>query len=175
MARSYLRSSWDTHRHRSAPQVMAVKERLEAEKRLTCHRGHILGYRPVENCVEVTYRSRGTQENRTFAVRQVRSCTGPQSDYRKLDDLLVNRLLERDLIAPDPLRIGAYTGQDGRVLNQTGEPIAGLYTLGSPRMGLLYESIVVPELRGQAAALAKCILRNDKRQRGVRRVERMVE
>jgi uncharacterized NAD(P)/FAD-binding protein YdhS len=65
-------------------------------------------------------------------------------------------------LAPDPLRIGAHSGQDGRLIYQTGEPIDGLYTLGSPRMGLLYESIAVPELRGQAAALAKCILRNDK-------------
>jgi uncharacterized NAD(P)/FAD-binding protein YdhS len=161
----HLRGFWDTHRHRCAPQVTAVKERLEAEKRLICHRGHILGYRPVENGVEVTYRPRGTQGKKTFAVRQVLSCTGPQSDYRKLDDPFVRHLLKRGLLAPDPLRIGAYTGQDGRLISQTGEPIDGLYTLGSPRIGFLYESIAVPELRGQAAALAKCILRNEKRQR----------
>jgi uncharacterized NAD(P)/FAD-binding protein YdhS len=151
----HLRSFWDTHRHRCAPQVMAVKEWFEAEKRLICHRGHILAYRPVENGVEVTYRPRGTQEKKTFVVRQVLSCTGPQSDYRKLDDPFVRHLLKRDLLAPDPLRIGAYSAQDGRLINQTSEPIDGLYTLGSARMGQLYESIAVPELRGQAAALAK--------------------
>ena len=70
----------------------------------------------------------------------------------------MRRLLERDLLAPDPLRIGAYTDQDGRVLNQAGEPIHRLYTLGSPRMGFLYESIAVPELRVQANDLAKRIL-----------------
>jgi uncharacterized NAD(P)/FAD-binding protein YdhS len=166
----HLRAFWDTHRHRCAPQVMAVKERLEAEERLICHRGHIMGYHPIESGVEVTYRPSGTQEIRTFVVRQVLSCTGPQSDYRKLDDPFVRRLLERDLLAPDPLRIGAYCGQDGQLIDQTGQPIDGLYTLGSPRMGFLYESIAVPELRGQAAALAKCILRNDKRQREARTV-----
>lgn len=154
----HLRGFWDIHRHRCAPQVMAVKEQLEAEKRLISHRGHILDLRPVENHVEVTYRPRGTQEKRTIVVRRVLSCTGPQSDYRKLDDPLVRRLLERDLLAPDPLRIGAYTDQDGRVLNQAGEPIHRLYTLGSPRMGFLYESIAVPELRVQANDLAKRIL-----------------
>jgi hypothetical protein len=109
---------------------MAVKERLEAENRLICHRGHILGYLPAENGVEVTYRPRGTSEKRTFVVRQVLSCTGPQSDYRKLDDLFVRHLLERDLLAPDPLRIGARTGQDGQLIDQTGEPIDRLCTLG---------------------------------------------
>jgi uncharacterized NAD(P)/FAD-binding protein YdhS len=154
----HLRSFWDIHRHRCARQVLAVKERLEAEKRLICHRGHILDPHPVTNHVEVTYRPRGTQEKRTIVVRQVLSCTGPQADYRKLDDPLVRRLLERDLLAPDPLRIGAYTDQDGRLLNQAGEPIHRLYTLGSPRMGSLFESIAVPELRGQASDLAKRIL-----------------
>jgi uncharacterized NAD(P)/FAD-binding protein YdhS len=154
----HLRSFWDVHRHRCAPQILAVKEQLEAENRLICHRGQILDFRPVENHVEVTYRPRRTQEKRTIVVRQVLSCTGPQPDYRKLDDPLVHHLLERDLLTPDPLRIGAYTDQEGRLLNHTGEPIHGLYTLGSPRMGSLYESIAVPELRGQARDLAKHIL-----------------
>jgi uncharacterized NAD(P)/FAD-binding protein YdhS len=154
----HLRSFWDIHRHRCAPQILAVKERLEAEQRLICHRGQILDFRPVESHVEVTYRPRGTQEKRTIVVRQVLSCTGPQPDYRKLDDPLVRHLLERDLLAPDPLRMGAYTDQEGRVLNQAGEPIHRLYTLGSPRMGSLYESIAVPELRGQARDVAKHIL-----------------
>lgn len=154
----HLRSFWDIHRHRCAPQVMAVKERLEAEKRLICHRGHILDLRPVGSQVEVTYRPRRTQEKRTIVVRRVLSCTGPQSDYRKLDDPLVCRLLELDLLAPDPLRMGALSDRDGRLLNHSGEPIRRLYTLGSPRMGFLYESIAVPELRGQASDLAKRIL-----------------
>src|SRR5580700_4826247 len=55
----HLRGFWDIHRHRCAPQVMAVKEQLEAEKRLISHRGHILDLRPVEDHVEVTYRPRG--------------------------------------------------------------------------------------------------------------------
>ena len=88
-------------------------------------------------------------------MRIGRSCERNPLLYRKLDDPFVRNLLKRDLLAPDPLRIGAYSGQDGRLINQTGEPIDGLYTLGSARMGQLYESIAVPELRGQAAALAK--------------------
>jgi uncharacterized NAD(P)/FAD-binding protein YdhS len=166
----HVRGFWDIHRHRCAPQIIAVKEQLEAEGRLICHRGHIMEFRPLENLVEVTYRPRGTREQtsgssslpklekRTLVVRQVLSCTGPQPDYRKLDDPLVHHLLERDLLAPDPLRMGAYTDNEGRVLNQDGKPIHGLYTLGSPRMGSLYESIAVPELRGQASEVAKHIL-----------------
>lgn len=154
----HLRALWDTHRHRCAPEIMAVKERLETEGRLICHQGHITGYRATEDDVEVTYRPRGTTGERKFRVRYVLSCTGPQADYRKLNDPLVQQLLLRDLLAPDPLRMGASTTEGGRIRNQAGDIIDGLYTLGSTQKGRLYESIAVPELRQQAADLAKQLL-----------------
>jgi len=149
---------WDTHRHRCAPEIMAVKNRLEAEGRLVCHQGNIQGYETMGEEVEVTYRPRGTAEMKKFRVHQVLSCTGPQSDYRKLNDTLVQRLLARDLLAPDPLRMGANTMEGGLIRNQAGDVIEGLYTLGSTQKGRLYESIAVPELRGQAADLARRLL-----------------
>jgi uncharacterized NAD(P)/FAD-binding protein YdhS len=67
-------------------------------------------------------------------------------------------LLVRDLLAPDPLRIGVYTAEGGYICNQEGQVISGLYTLGSTQKGRLYESVAVPELRGQAADLAGHLL-----------------
>jgi uncharacterized NAD(P)/FAD-binding protein YdhS len=154
----HLRGLWDTHRHRCAPEIMAVKERLEAEGRLVCHRGYIKGYQPTEEQVEVTYRPRGTSEEKKLGVRYVLSCTGPQADYRKLNDPFVQQLLARDLLAPDPLRLGANTAEGGQICNREGNVINGLYTLGSTQKGRLYESIAVPELRGQAADLATRLL-----------------
>ncbi|HXM03147.1 MAG TPA: hypothetical protein VN939_11130 [Chthoniobacterales bacterium] len=49
---------------------MAVKERLEAEGRLVCHRGYIKGYQPAEEQVEVTYRPRGTSEEKKLGSTQ---------------------------------------------------------------------------------------------------------
>jgi uncharacterized NAD(P)/FAD-binding protein YdhS len=54
--------------------------------------------------------------------------------------------------------MGASTGEGGIILDQAGEAIEGLYTLGSTQKGRLYESIAVPELRGQAADLAARLL-----------------
>jgi uncharacterized NAD(P)/FAD-binding protein YdhS len=154
----HLSALWDTHRHRCAPEIMAVKNRLEAEGRLVCHRGYIKGYAPRGEQVEVTYRPRGTTQEDKFLVRYVLSCTGPQSDYRKLDDPFVQHLLIRDLLAPDPLRLGVYTAEGGCIFNREGQVVSGLYTLGSPLRGRLYESIAVPELRGQAGELAAHLL-----------------
>jgi uncharacterized NAD(P)/FAD-binding protein YdhS len=154
----HVQPLWDTHRHRCAPEIMAVKNRLEAEGRLVCHRGHIHDYHRTRKNVEVACRLRGTNEIKKLCVRYVLSCTGPQADYRKLKDPLVRRLISGGLLAPDPLRMGANTAQGGRICNQAGEVIEGLYTLGSLQKGRLYESIAVPELRSQAATLAGLLL-----------------
>jgi uncharacterized NAD(P)/FAD-binding protein YdhS len=154
----HLGALWDTHRHRCAPEIMAVKERLEAEGRLVCHQGFIQDYLPKDDQVEVTYRPRGTLGKEKLPVRYVLSCTGPQADYRKLSDPLVQELLARDLLAPDPQGIGASTAEGGQLCDHAGIVIEGLYTLGSPQKGRLYESVAVPELRDQAARLASRLL-----------------
>jgi len=158
----HLRALWDTHRHRCAPEIMAVKERLQAEGRLVLHQGHIRDYHPTTDGVRVTYRPRGTTAEKEMPVRYVLSCTGPQADYRKLNDPLVQNLLAHDLLAPDPLHMGANTVEGGFICNHADQPIAGLYTLGSTQKGRLYESIAVPELRTQAADLARRLIENEK-------------
>jgi hypothetical protein len=42
----------------------------------------------------------------------------------------------------------------GTILNQQGERLTHLYTIGSPQKGILLETTAVPELRVQAAELA---------------------
>ena len=154
----HVQGLWDTHRHRCAPEIMATKLRLEAEGRLICHQGRIQDYLPEGEDVGITYRPRGTDEIKKIRVRRVLSCTGPQSDVRKLNDPLVRQLLTRNLLAPDALRMGASTAVGGLIRNQAGEVIENLYTLGSTQKGRLYESIAVPELRVQAADLAAHLL-----------------
>jgi uncharacterized NAD(P)/FAD-binding protein YdhS len=45
------------------------------------------------------------------------------------------------------------------VLDASGTPSSTLFTLGPPLRGLLYETTAIPEIRDQAAALARCLSR----------------
>jgi uncharacterized NAD(P)/FAD-binding protein YdhS len=54
--------------------------------------------------------------------------------------------------------MGARTAEGGQLCDHAGIVIEGLYTLGSPQKGRLYESVAVPELRDQAARLASRLL-----------------
>src|SRR5207244_2874675 len=78
----------------------------------------------------------------------------PECNYYKLKDPLVLNLLARGMIHPDPLFLGLMTAPNGAALNYLGQPSTNLYTLGSLRKGMLFETTAVPELRAQAEELA---------------------
>ena len=159
-----IRSYWDTHRHRCAPAIAAVRDRLTAAGRLVVHRGSLIGTATTDGGVTVTWRPRGQQENQALTVHAAALCTGPQVDLRRLDDPLIQNLLRRDLLMPDALRLGAATTATGQLLNAAGQAVSGFYAIGSLRKGTLYESVAVPELRQQAAALAATIMIDVKHQ-----------
>jgi uncharacterized NAD(P)/FAD-binding protein YdhS len=148
---------WDVHRHRCAPEVLAVCERLRANGRLIVHRGHIVSKVSGVDTIRVAWRPRGKRVQEEFEVCQIVNCTGPQLDCRKLDDILVRNLLARGLIIPDRLHIGLVTTSNYLVLNTNNQPTQGLYALGSLLKGRLYESVAVPELRLQTADIANII------------------
>lgn len=154
----HVRSYWEVHRHRAAPEAAAAIEQLRQSGQLHCHAGRICAYREQEDGVWVTYRPRQGHTLSSLQVSRVINCTGPDSDYRKLQQPLVLNLLASGLIRPDPLCLGLDTDAEGRLLNAQGGASSFLYTLGPPCKGRLWETTAVPEIRGQAQALAQRLL-----------------
>ncbi len=144
----HLRNLWDVHRHRAAPEVLA-------EVDMEVLRGRILS---MSGSLDVTWQPRGTSERRTLHVARAINCTGPASDYAKLDLPLVIQLRRAGWLVPDPLRLGVETAADGRLIGVDGNPVDGLYTLGPLRRPSLWESTAIPEIREQAAALARVLI-----------------
>jgi hydroxyacylglutathione hydrolase len=151
----HLRAYWDVHRHRVAPQIgkMLLAE-MDAGK-VELHAGRITGYCEKSEHVEVNYRDRADQESKTLRVHRVMNCTGPDADIRRIQDPLLKDLLQRNLARPDSLGLGLDTAADGALLGSQGASSDLLYTLGPLRKGNLWESVAVPEIRVQAAQLAK--------------------
>ncbi|HEX8411226.1 MAG TPA: FAD/NAD(P)-binding protein [Thermoanaerobaculia bacterium] len=139
----HARNLWDVHRHRAAPAVDAEMQIL---------RGRLVNMRTAGNSIEVTYAPDGK-----LTVARVFNCTGPACDYARIDLPLVVQLRRAGLLTPDPLRLGVETADDGRLLDTHGKPVEGLYTLGPLRRPALWESTAIPEIRDQAAALARAL------------------
>ena len=64
----------------------------------------------------------------------------------------------RGLVVPDPLRLGIESTPAGDVFGADGQVVDGLLAVGPPRKGTLWESTAIPEIRTQAAEVARAVL-----------------
>src|SRR6266699_1552292 len=84
-------------------------------------------------------------------------CTGPDCDLRRTSDPLIKHLRARGYIRLDPLGLGLDIADDGALITAGGEKSRPLYAVGPLRKGSLWETTAVPELRTQAASLARAL------------------
>ena len=73
-------------------------------------------------------------------------------------DKLLDALLARGLLRPDPLALGLETGPDLALLDAEGKPSRWLYLVGPLLKAGYWEATAVPELRVHAAQLAENLL-----------------
>ncbi|MFJ7904417.1 FAD/NAD(P)-binding protein [Streptomyces sp. NPDC096198] len=143
-------SLWNTHRHRMAPATAEALDRLRAARRLRVRPGRIAAARTgPDGAVAVTL-----ADGRTLHAGWVIDCTGPG---HHLDDPLWQSLAEAGAVVPGPLGLGVAT-RDGRLLDAAGRAERALFTLGAPRRGELWETTAIPEIRTQAADVARQVL-----------------
>jgi hypothetical protein len=86
------------------------------------------------------------------------NCTGPAADITAANDPLLSHLLDSGLARPDPLRLGLDTDSHGGLRDATGRPSTDMFTLGPLLRGRWYETTATPEIRDQAAVLARFLL-----------------
>jgi len=154
----HVRPYWEIHRHRAAPKVVETVYELMRAGRLQTMAARLLGFEETADSVNVLLQPRGTEKLVTRTVQRVINCTGPESNYRRLNHPLVRDLREQGLIEADALGLGLNTDDHGALRATTGEVSRWLYTLGPSRKGQLWETTAVPEIRVQAQALAHRML-----------------
>lgn len=147
---------WDIHRHRIAPEVAATLDALRVDERLHVLAGRLLSIEArADGGAEVFYRPRHEEEVRTLRADWIINATGVETHIDLQPDTLLGALRARGRVLPGPHGIGIASEESGRVLDARGRPDPGLYVLGALRIGTLWESIAIPELRGQARAIAE--------------------
>ncbi|WP_414529850.1 FAD/NAD(P)-binding protein [Nodularia chucula] len=156
----HLTPYWDVHRHRIAPQVADVVIKMLDSGQLTISAGRIQEYQALPDGVAVTVCQRKTHINHTLQVNRVVNCTGVAADYRRSPHPLIAELRSQNLIRPNAIGLGLDTDTQGALYTADDEVSQLLYTLGTPRKGDLWETIAVPELRGQAQELSEALLRS---------------
>ncbi len=151
----HLVRHWDVHRHRIAPEVAAQLDAATAAGQLERLAGHLVSIEPGARTA-IAWRPRGGDAVRRFDTDVVVNALGMD---KRIDggSGLAARLCARGLLRPGPHRMGAATVGEGVPLDADGVPVPGLWTLGTLRIGDLWETIAMPELRGQARRVADAV------------------
>lgn len=146
----HLRPWWDVHRHRIAPAVAARIEAMRESGRLEVTAGRIVRVHGEE--VTIARRGGGELRRRFGAIV---NCTGPEGDIRRVEDPLIQDLLASGRARPDRLGLGLEVDRESRVEGASSSP--ALYAVGPLSKGAFWEIVAVPDIRGQAAGVAKAI------------------
>jgi uncharacterized NAD(P)/FAD-binding protein YdhS len=164
----HARAYWEVHRHRIAPEIAKSFTNMIASGQVQIHAGRVIAYSEQacseRTCSEqevradVTFRERHTSKLKTLQVTRVINCSGPETNCRKIEGALLANLFEQGLVRQDALSLGLDADEHGALFEASGNASQRLFTLGPTRKGSLWETTAVPELRVQAADLAKHLL-----------------
>jgi uncharacterized NAD(P)/FAD-binding protein YdhS len=144
---------WNVLRHRIAPEIYAQVTTAQLTGQLRLHAANIERVDAHNNQVQVHL-----SDGQTLTGDLVINATGPQTRFSATSSVLLGNLLRSGLVAPDDMDMGVRVEADHTVIDQNGERSEFLLALGPLLRGTLWETIAVPELRGQARRVAETLL-----------------
>lgn len=145
----------EAHQHRIAPELAATLAGMIADGRLQLRAGRIVGAIDCGNMVVVEEHPRGQPAISRNPYRWIINCTGASLGGHARQSL-EGRLLEKGLLAADPHGLG-FLCDDAGAVQGARVRAAGLYLIGPACRPHSFEHTAIPELRRQAAALARVI------------------
>ncbi len=143
----HARPWWDVHRHRIATEVAQRMKELVGSGQLEVVAGRVRAMHETDEGVEVEIARRGRDRTEVRTFDTVVNCTGPLGAMARTENPVLRQMLDDEMIAVDPLGIGLDVDERDRA----GE---GVWALGPVTKGRYWEIIAVPDIRGQAAAVA---------------------
>nr|WP_173576479.1 FAD/NAD(P)-binding protein [Acetobacter fallax] len=153
--RRHLLHLWNTSRHRMAPQVAhSVTEDL-ARGRLIVRKGNVYAIEDSENSLSVKVRVREGTDSIQAAL--VMNCSGPDTNYKRVQSPVLNSLFKTGLAKPDESGVALATDAKGALINASGNVSNLLYAIGPLRAGSLFETTAIPEIRQQAGDFASLL------------------
>lgn len=145
----HARGVWEVHRHRMAPDARRALDDILAEGGL-----RILAGRASEEAGGLAVRLRGGGEARVPADRVI-DCTGIRRDPTGDRGDLLARLVRRGAARLDDLAIGLDVDARCAIVSGEGTASARIFALGPVTRARFWECTAIPDIRVQAAALAR--------------------
>lgn len=156
----HLRTHWDVHRYRVAPQAEQVIDRLLAQSRLAYAAGHLVSARGLDDGrIQVGWRQRGTDQIVGQRVDRVIVTTGPAQGRCIHANPALGALARLGLIAPDPHGLGLATAGGCKAVDAQGRESDRILIAGPLARGHMGELVGAPECAAHARDIAREIAR----------------
>ncbi|MFL9583571.1 FAD/NAD(P)-binding protein [Stenotrophomonas sp. AB1(2024)] len=153
---------WDVHRHRIAETVHAQLVALEQSGQLQRHRARLDALLVLDSTLQLhAHGAHGGMP--PLNVGAVINATGVETRALAMRNPLLQQLLADGCARPGPHGLGLDSDAAGVLRNAQGQAQPGVQVVGSLRIGTLWESLAIPELRGQAQEAAVAALNHDQR------------
>jgi uncharacterized NAD(P)/FAD-binding protein YdhS len=151
----HARPWWDIHRHRMAPEVEAKIRAMQESGQLRIVPGHIREVNAKRDGASVSIRPRASEALVRLHVSRIISCRGLTSDLRRSCNPLVAQLVAEGYARVDPLGIGLDVDNDCALVDANGRASERIFAVGPMSQAAVWEAIAVPDIRLQAASLAR--------------------
>lgn len=148
----HLRPWWDVHRHRIAPEMGRMLDRLSDQGRLLLKAGRLESVEMARGRPLAHWRPWRRTAAEPLTADWIIDCTGPGHDAAAHP--LTGPLIAQGRARLDPLGLGLDLDDNGRVLDAQGRADARLWTLGPPARAAYWETIAVPDIRKRIEAMA---------------------
>lgn len=156
---SRLRHLFGVARHRIPLHIYDKIQKLRIEGKLHIQSGKLVDILERNDVIEVTYFDKKESKLKTILVSRVINCTGPETDFSKLEHSFLSQCIADGILIQDDLKLGLKTNiATYNLYSRENQEQPNLFTLGSNLKGELWESTAINELRQQAESLAKIIL-----------------
>lgn len=155
---------WNVMRHRIAQSIHGQVTDAINDGRLKISRGSIKRLEPHGSLIRVRLDSpaapgtSGTHPS-TLEAALVINCTGPQTRFSATHSRLLRNLLSRGVVQPDAMDMGVRIDGDFVAVERGGNASTFLSVIGPLLRGTFWETIAVPELRGQCLHVAQALLK----------------
>ncbi len=147
------RPYWDVCRHRMAPEIAARIAQLSDTGQLRVLAARVDGVES-ESPPRVRLRHRKGGEE-IIEPALVLDCTGLPDDPAQSVNPVIASLYAAGLVRSGPLSIGLDLDAHNALIDANGAVSQRLFAIGPLVRGMLWESIAVPDIRNQCAALTK--------------------
>lgn len=153
----HLRSWWDVHRYRTAPQVAQVIAARREAGELRVLAARLRGVGADETTLTLQLQPR-LGETESVTVDKLIVTTGPAHASLTESQPLLHSLSQRGVLQPDPLGLGILVNERSETLDVNGQANAHLLVVGPAARGRFGELMGLPQVSQHAENVAKHLM-----------------